>query len=443
MAKKSPQKHRLRKSLEPLEFAILSNYYFSLQKYLKFSDKFKLIRKYLLFRVSPNPLDVQPEVSFLLYSKACERLLIPLLVNLLQRPEVRENKCKINLIVLNGVHQLRLNPSTIEQLNSLECPVQTDYFSLIRACQQPKNKLVVLCLDHRLSYKFHKCGVDTVDKLKEFSVKTISIQHAGTHEDCVKELASSASDTIMVWGKRVWRELIHKYGVDSKRVRLVGNPLHDRLTLLNRKKILNKLVEIYPQFKHPPPQKKIVLLATDLHAQYREYENEQELYQEYIRNVYQSLDFSKVLLLIKMHPLDKKKPNLYRQAAQDYPENSIIIIEPEVTELDVYRLLFISDLLLTRCSTVAEEALMIGKKVVAFDLFPSGPSKGYKHLEEYGSYTTAYASPQKALKESIATVLLSSSHENKNQNIEEKITYCLDGNSTNRAVNEILKQLFS
>ena len=351
MAKKLPQKHLLRKSIEPLEFAILSNYYFSLQKYLKFSDKFKLIRKYLLFRFSSKPLNIQPEVSFFLYSKACERLLIPLLINLLQRPEVRDNKCKINLIVLGGIHQLRLNPSTIEQLKALGCSVQSDYFSLIRACEQPKNKLVVICLDHRLIYKFHHCGVDTVDKLKEFSVKTISIQHGGTREDSVKELASSASDTIMVWGKRVWRELTQKYGVDSQRVRLVGNPLHDRLTLINLEETRKKLVEIYPQVKAHLSGKKIVLLATCLHTEYRDYENEQELYQQYIRHVYQSLDFSQVLLLVKMHPNDKKEPNLYLQAAQKYSDDSIIIIEPEVMELDFYCLLLISDLLLTRSST--------------------------------------------------------------------------------------------
>lgn len=441
MGKKS-FKHWLRQSLEPLEIAILSNYYFSIQRYLKYSDKFKLIGKYLSFRASSEPIDVRPEVSFFLYSKACQRLLIPLLLNLLQQPEVKENKCKINLIVLDGVHQLRLNSSTIKQLKTLGCSVETDYFSLIRACQQPKYKLVVLCLDHRVAYKFHKCGVDTVDKLKEFSVKTISIQHGGTREDSVKELASSASDIIMVWGKRVWKELIYKHGVNSKRVRLVGNPLHDRLTSLSREEILNKLVEIYPQLRQHLPNKQVILLATCLHTEYRDYENEQELYQEYIRHVYQSLDFSQVLLLIKMHPLDKKDPNLYRQAAQDYPDNSIIVIEPEMTELDVYRLLFISDLLLTRCSTVAEEALMTGKSVVAFDLFPSGPSKGYKHLEEYGSYTTAYASPEQGLKESITTALFSSYNSNTKQNIEEEITYKLDGNSTNRAVDEILARLF-
>ena len=441
MGKKS-FKRWLRQSLDPSEMAILSNYYFSLQKYLKYSDKFNLIGKYLLFRASSQPSNIQPEISFLLYSKACERLLIPLLVNLLQRPEVREKKCKINLIVLGGVHQLKLNSSIIERLKELGCPIQTDYFSLIRACQQPKNKLVVVCLDHRLAYQFHKCGVDTVDKLKEFGVKTVSIQHGGTREDSVKELASSASDTIMVWGRRVWRELTDKYGVDSSRVKLVGNPLHDRLTLLNQKKILNKLVEIYPQVKEHLPQKKIVLLATCLHTEYRDYDNEQELYQEYVRHIYQSLDFSQVFLLVKMHPLDKREPNLYRQAAQEYSNESIIIIEPEVTELDIYRLLFISDLLLTRCSTVGEEALMMGKKVVAFDLFASGPSKGYKHLEEYGTYTTAYASPKEALKEGIATALFSVSNGNKKHNLEEEITYCLDGNSTNRAVDEVLKQLF-
>ena len=441
---KFPRRKRLlRKSLRPFEEALLLRYYFSLQDYLSYVDKFKLIFKALQFQFSLKSLAPENEITFLLYSKACERMLVPLLVNLWQRLEIRQKQIKINLIVLSGVHQLQLNSSTIRTLNALDCSIETDYFSLIRACYKPQNKLVILCLDHRLASKFHKCGVDTVDKLKKFSVKTISIQHGGTREDSVKELASSASDTIMVWGNRVWRELTQKYGVDSQRVRLVGNPLHDRLTLINLEETRKKLVEIYPQIKEHLSEKKIVLLATCLHTEYRDYENETQLYQQYIRHVYQSLDFSQVLLLIKMHPLDKKEPNLYRKAAQEYSGDSIIIIEPELTELDFYHLLFVSDVLLTRCSTVAEEALMTGKKVVAFDLFPSGPSKGYKHLEEYSSYTTAYAFPPEALKESITTALFSSSNSNTNQDIEAEITYRLDGNSTNRAVEEILKQLFS
>lgn len=446
MVPKSPNKHLLRKSLIPIEIAFLSDYYFSLQDYLSYTSKLSLLLKYALFRLSPKPVKSEYEVSFLLYSKACERLLTPIILNLLQRLKSNELKLNVHLIVLSGVHQLRLNPQTLDQLASLGCHIETDYFSLVRACAQPKNKLVMMCLDHRYLYDYHKCGVDTADTLKKFSVKTISIQHGGTREDSVRGLASTASDTILVWGKRVFRDLLQKYGVDSNRLRLVGNPLHDRLASLNRGPILKKLIELYPEIQEHLPDKKVILVATCLHTEYQGQgqEDEQGLYREYIRHVYQSVDFSQAILLVKMHPLDKKDPNLYLQAAERYLKSPIIIVEPEVTELDVYSLLLISDLLITRASTVAEEALMMGKKAIAFDLFTSGPSEWYRHLEAYGSYTTTYASPKEALKDSIFTALFYSSSENKisHPEIVQDLTYCLDGNSTSRAVDEILVQLF-
>jgi CDP-glycerol glycerophosphotransferase (TagB/SpsB family) len=257
-----------------------------------------------------------------------------------------------------------------------------------------------------------------------------------------------------VWGKRVYRQLVEDYGVNASRLRLVGNPLHDSsaqmlLDSMNSSKpqsVLQTLCDRYPHLQKQIETKKIVLLASCLHSEYYGYENEQELYQQYIRHIYRSLDFSQMVLLVKMHPLDKKNPNLYQIAAEELADtSSIAIIEPEVTELDIYKLLLISDLLLTRCSTVAEEALLANKKVVAFDLFPWGPSQGYKHLEEYGSYTTAYAEPQKQLSTAISQALLSPPESTEKQQDHETIvadiTYALDGGSTARAVDAILQEL--
>ncbi|MGC9502629.1 UDP-N-acetylglucosamine 2-epimerase [Baaleninema sp.] len=432
----------LRKAIQPIEASILSEYYFPAQDYLTFEDKLKLLGKYFLTQLPGQSISTQPEITFFLYSKACERLLIPLLVNLWQRPEVQNQKIQVNLIVLSGVHQLQLTPSNLEKLEALNCPIQTDYSKLIEACQQPENKLVVVCLDHRMLYDFHQCGVDTVDRLKKFGVKTLSIQHGGTRRDSVAGLATTASDKFMVWGKRVERELVEEYGVDENRIRLVGNPLHDRLADIDPQQVRERLVARYPQMAEKVESRKIVSVATCLHTEYKGYENEQELYRKYIRLLYKGLDFDRVLLLVKMHPNDSKTPNLYRDAAEELSLSSdILVIEPEITELDVYGILSISDLLLTRCSTVAEEALMMGKKVVAFDLFEDGPSKGYKHLEEYGSYRTAYASPEDSLKEAVSAALFDRDAVDSRDKVTEDITYKLDGGSTDRAVDTILQEL--
>lgn len=438
-------KRAIRKATDPLEALILADDYFPLQKSLNYLDKLRLIWKSLQLRRRSQPIEVIPEVTFLLYSKACERLLIPLILNLLQRSEVQEKKIQVNVIVLFGIHRLQLSPKNLQQLQKLGCPIQTDYFSLIRACHQPEQKLVVFCLDHRRAYTYHFWGVDAIDILKRFGVKTLSIQHGGTRADSVADLASAASDTVLVWGNRVYREVIEQHGGDPKKFRPIGNPLHDCLTHLKPDQALKTLVEHYPSLASQLPQKRLILLATTLQFEYSSWTDEQSLYRQYLQHLYSRLDFSQYILLIKMHPLDGLSPNLYREEIPNTQvESSVAVIEPSVTELDVYSLLTVSELLITRASTVAEEALIMGRPVIAFDLMKEGPSKHYQHLEEYSGYTTVYKDSQPSLGEVVDTFMNQSSIQNgtidQNKMIQD-LTYRLDGKSAQRGIDEIFKQL--
>lgn len=439
-------KSTIRKIIDPLEAAVLRSDYFLLQQSLNYPDKFSVIWRDLQLRLRFQSDAIQTEITFLLYSKACERLLIPIILNLLKRPEIEENGIQINLIVLFGIHRLKLSPSNLQQLQALECPVQTNYFSLIRACHQPEEKLVVLCLDHRRPYVYHFWGVETVDTLKRFGVKTLSIQHGGTRADSVEDLASAASDVVLIWGRRAYREIVEKYGGDPQRFCIVGNPLHDRLAQINPSEALKRLKECYPTLQSQLPQKRIILLATTLQAEYADWSDEQALYRQYMQQIYSSLDFSKYVLLVKMHPLDSLSPNIYRDEIPDAQvESSVVIIEPSVTELDVYSLLSISELLITRASTVAEEALVMGRRVVAFDLTPEGPSKNYKHLEEYSDFTTVYKDADPGLGAVIEQVMSQSGRDGSSDHqsrIIEELTHCLDGKSTDRATHKILHHLF-
>jgi CDP-glycerol glycerophosphotransferase (TagB/SpsB family) len=433
---------RLREAIAPLEKTLLSEYYFSLQDYLTFPEKLKMLWAYVHLQTRSVTDSEHAEISFMLYSKACERLLLPLFYALMNRPEVKSGALKVNLIVLGGIHQLKLTSANLERIEALNFQIETDYRSLIKACQSPQNKLVMVCLDHRKAYQYHKCGVDTVDKLKACSVKTATIQHGGTRSDSVQELSSAASDVIMVWGQRVERDL-HQYGVTPDRVKAVGNPLHDRLKLLDREQAEKIFTQLYPEIQNQLETKKVVLLATCLHSEYQGREQEEQLYETYMRHIYQSIDFNKVLLFIKMHPLDKKEPNLYQTALPNaIAIDSTVIIGADVTELDIYQLVMISDVVLTRASTVGEESLMLGKKVIAFDLFSDGPSKGYAHLAEYGSHTTVYAEPAESLKNALDQALSSPQPDAQNQaNIVADLTCALDGKSTERAIEVLLSQV--
>ncbi|NEQ32821.1 MAG: hypothetical protein F6K04_17755 [Leptolyngbya sp. SIO4C5] len=430
----------VRKVTDPIEASLLSDHYFSLQQYLSYSDKLGLLQKSFSYRLTLQPEAEQPEIIFFLYSKACERMLMPLLLNLLQRSEVKA-QVRLTLVVLGNIHRLRLSPTYTEAIAVANCSIERDYFSLIRACAQPENKLVVMCLDHRARREFHRCGIETADKLRQCGVKTLSIQHGGTRQDSVQDLATAASNRVLVWGQRVYRELIERYGVDKQRLRLVGNPLHDRLAQLEPTQVKETLLRTYPHLRSQLCHKRLILLATTVQAEYADQPNEQALYREYVSHVYNSIDFSQYVLVVKMHPLDSLDPNLYRELIPTAVTDSVVVVEPSQIELDVYSLLSVADLLITRASTVAEEALIMQRSVIAFDLRPEGPAKGYKHLEEYGSFMTVYRQPANQLKEAIAAVFETPQVSRQSLDTTAELTYRLDGQSTARAADALLIEL--
>lgn len=428
----------LEKALTWAEAVLISDYPFATEKSeLKLVERLAILWGCLLRRFAGPGAGRSYEISALVYSQADKRMLIPIVLRILNRADLNKRKIRVNLVLHTPFTRSHLSQNILEQLNSLGCNVTTSKFSLIEACIRPRGKVVLMCLDHRRFYEHHKVGVDTADILKRFSVKTISIQHGGSRDDMVDSLATFASDTMLLWGRRVFRELVQKYQVDQRKLRLVGNPLHDIILSLDREKIISIIEKHYPEFHKESSTKKIVILATCIHYEYKDYDNEQEMYVKFLQHIYESLDFSRIFLFIKPHPEDPNNP-LYAQLIPPHNAQSVRIVDSGATDLDVYSLLYIADLLITRASTVAEEALVMGKKVIAFDLIKSGPSKYYKHLEAYGFYRTAYASPQSALREAISAALFSESNYKYDSAIGD-ITYLLDGKSTDRAVDEIIK----
>ena len=371
-------------------------------------------------------------------------MLLPLAIDLLKRAELKQAGVRIRTIVIEQIYQLSLTAPNVKELNSLNCEIETDHLGLIHACQQPEGKLVVLCLDQRKQYRYHYCGVDTADTLRRSSVRTISMQHGGSSDNCIEDLASAASDVMLVWGEKTYNELVQRHGVQPERTKLVGNPLHDGLSRLNRDEVLKKLFLRYPQLEAQFATKRVALLATRLHSDYRDFPNELEMYDTYMAHLYKSLDVSQIFLIIKMHPLDSLEPNLYlRTVPNDNVKNSMLIFDP-FDELDVYSLLPLADFVVTRASTVGEEALVLGRRVIAFDLLPEGPSKHHKHLTEYGNFSLVYANPENDLRAALSSAASYPRELSPRVSsvVEKDLTYRLDGQSTQRAADAILAQLF-
>ena len=210
---------------------------------------------------------------------------------------------------------------------------------------------------------------------------------------------------------------------------LKGNPLHDKFNIDNPLSIDND-------------KRKIISVITCLHTEYEYKENPKECYLTYIRNIYKSIDFNKCLLVIKMHPNDTLNPNFYEIIRDELNlnTNQVRILNHVGESVTVYDLIIKSELIISRSSSIIEETLMLGKKVIAYDLFEDGHSKFYDFLLKYNTYRKVIGSNidlEPVIDEFISELIDITSY------IDELIlntTFALDGKSSERIIN-ILKTL--
>jgi hypothetical protein len=417
-----------RRAYSSVEEKVIPGVACDLQKLSPRRERIATLGKVLASRLGTG-VPVRHEVTFFVYSAACERMLVPVALAMAQE---RREHGRINVVAVRPIAE-----EARARLVRAGCHVEREALSLVRAWEEPAHKVVVLCLDHRMHYVHHKLGVDVADSLRLRGVKTMCMQHGGCRGDSVASLASSASERLLVWGEATRRMLVQSHGVDRERIVVVGNPLHDGVRELDRGRVLAELAERRPGLRAGRDGRKIVVMATTLQREYSSYRDEHERYVRYVKHVYAGLDYSRTILIVKAHPCDPTGAgNLYEQlrsCAAD-PE-SVLLIAAEDRALDVYSLMSVADLVLTRCSTVAEEALLVGKKVVAFDLEPDGLSQYYRHLERFGDYRTVYEAPPDAFARTVFDALFSESPAKavSRQEMESEITLALDGQSASRA----------
>lgn len=432
-------KKEIKKIFLKIEKLIYGQYYFSITLRNNIEERTRLLWSFFSLRLSKifcRKLSSECEINFFIYSHEGWRMLAPVLMQILEGLEIKKHKIRVNLLLYNNRASELSHRKRIKS-----CHIEFNHVSLLRACLYPKNKIVILCSDqaHNLS---HRWGVDTVMILRRFGVKAISIQHSSTREDMIRILATFVSDVLLVTGERVFHQLILKYGINTSKLRLVGNPRHDRLFYFNKEVIMNGIIKSWPEHEIDLKTKKIVLLGTSLRLHYDGYINAYDMYAQYVSYIYKSLDYSKIFLIVQPHPADFQNIELYTRCIPK--ELSLFIFINPPGSIDTYSLLYISDLLITRASTLAEEAILLKKKVIAFDLMADGATRFYEHLKEYGYYKTAYLDVGPPLAECVNEALFKSSKKNysKIQNIERDFTYIFDGKSSQRAAKEILKELY-
>jgi len=211
---------------------------------------------------------------------------------------------------------------------------------------------------------------------------------------------------------------LKEYSNVAKKVVVMGQPRYDFLTLADKiydkKRIISSL--------GLDPNKKIVLWCTQTHSQSLD-----ETVSS-INAVYSTMVSIKgyAQLLIKLHPDEDQHAPLYHENTLYQP----IILNRDV---DTYALLYICDLMITKNSTVAMEAVILNKPVIVLNL--SGDPDQVNYVREgvalgvYDSENLSFA-VEKLLDD--GSIL----HEKREEFIK-KYLYKVDGKATERVVSLI------
>lgn len=167
--------------------------------------------------------------------------------------------------------------------------------------------------------------------------------------------------------------------------------------------------------------KKMIVWTTQTHALPLE-ENIQN-----ISAVYSSINsLEDIQLVIKLHPGEDQRAILYKKNKTIKP----VIVDGKV---DTYALLYTCDLMITRHSTTATEAIILNKPVIVLNL--SGEPDPVEYVKE-GVAVGVYS--EKDLKPAILKLLKDDTDLAKNRaKYVEKHLYKIDGKATERVINLI------
>lgn len=212
---------------------------------------------------------------------------------------------------------------------------------------------------------------------------------------------------------------VSAYPVDS--VVVTGQPRYDILyhadTIYGKEKFF-KNYKINPEHK-------IILWTTQCHG----LSNEENI--KNFKAIFETMQNIKdTTLIIKQHPGEGREyTKMIGKYLNSYKLNAVVTPK----ESDTYELLFVCDLMMTRHSTTAMEAVALNKPVIILNL--SGEPDPVEYVKE-GVALDVY--DEKNLKATIEKLLKDDSELAKNrEKYIEKYLYKMDGKATERVVNLI------
>ena len=226
-------------------------------------------------------------------------------------------------------------------------------------------------------------------------------------------------DKMAICGEATKKILTDKCKIDPDKLIITGCPAYDRL--VNANKFFNK-EQILMSLKLKE-YKKIIVFAT---------ENLTEKENKKLANIVcKSLgNFNDIQLIIKVHP-GESDLQIYKNIAKN-----IGIDYKVMRDIDTYKILYVSDLLITYFSATGLEAMILKKPVIALNPFKGNDPVGYAT-----SGATLFARNVKELECSISNALYENQVsttliENMNEYVYKQ-SFKQDGKATERVVDLI------
>lgn len=257
---------------------------------------------------------------------------------------------------------------------------------------------------------------------KARGIKTLMLQHGGL-EDIHLFGNEIITDKIALFGSR-YEDIYLKMGISKKRLAVVGNVLYDRLIKMmngfDKKKVFGELGLAL--------DKKLVTYMSVPELN----ESEQEALMAPLLEGIHSL--KNVQLVIKLHPTERDI-DLHKKIAEKYRIDAKII-----KDYDTYKLIWVSDAVITTYSTVGSETAVIGRPLITLNYFDK------THIADYSGEGIALP----AMKNNVAEVIEKALYdENARQKMKmsqdmfaEKSSHMLDGKAGER-IKELIEKMAS
>lgn len=264
----------------------------------------------------------------------------------------------------------------------------------------------------------------SVELCKKFKIHSMVIQH-GVFGDKGERVIFA--DRIAVWG-RMCIDMYRAFGNEEGKCAITGNPKHD--AFYNNKKPRLKRNMICRQLNLDPGKNIVVFLSDPCNSILSSYTNRDRGEAVIICIIKAMRQLSDKQLIIKLHPYED--PTFSYEAIKYFDIKNAAVVK----KFDLYSLLYASDLVITRESSVGVKAMILDKPVITINLEKRGDVIPYASSKAaLGVYK--YEDLASAIKDVFSNVRLREKLKQGARNFVTDYAYKVDGRSSSRVLDFI------